>query len=91
MRRDESAPQIGRVGYFASGLFDGLKRRVMRANVRANADLRVRSMRAASRAARRSTPSVYRPKSRIAVRAEPGRGRPRVGIALYTRYVIFYI
>jgi len=54
-RRDESAPQIGRVGYFASGLFDGLKRRVMRANVRANADLRVcRCVR--RRAPRRSTP-----------------------------------
>jgi hypothetical protein len=24
-RRDESAPQIGRVGYFVSGLFDGLE------------------------------------------------------------------
>lgn len=67
MRRDESAPQIGRVGYFASGFFDGLKRRVMRANVRANADLRV--CRSACGVARRAGP----PRSVSAERPTPGR------------------
>jgi hypothetical protein len=75
-RRDESAQKIGRVGYFAFGFFDGLKRRVMRAKP----DLRrtcARCVDACASARGRSTPALS------AETADAGPAARRVGIALY--------